>query len=122
MSSVVDDKTIRFLELSQNKPMPGDILTSVDGEKVKVHRDVIFRDDGTPREVYYVNCAIDVDTSGWYLTSRNRGLKALILPLSLSLLQRHCFGEKLQVKRLSVVRINEKHTALYCEILPEDLA
>lgn len=104
----------KFSYLCKNKPKPGDTLTSIDGKPINV---IVDKRGFKFPEIYYVNCNVDKNALGWYITDLDFGLKALILPLSVAWLKDYYGDKTLKVTSLSVVRVNKKHTSLYCEIL-----
>jgi len=105
----------RFKWLLGNKPYPGMVLRSFEGNPVHVHVDTRADDSAS----WFVNCQIDGLARGWFLVNDTRGLKYLILPKSQeALLQRHGgIAECLVVYELRVVSSNSRNTALLCEIL-----
>jgi hypothetical protein len=114
-----NDRKERFEELRKNKPEPGVILRPKDGGSVKVYVDTTKSSkSGDCKQVMFVNVEIDFDCTGWFLTSKNLGLKALILARSQDvLLNRFSDFESIEIDKLRVVRHNNSGSALICEIV-----
>jgi len=110
------EREIAFQKLLGEKPPPGTILTSEDGEPVPVY---VEAHPDTGGRVVYTNALIDYDCTGWYLSRQTTGLKVLVLPRSQKTLIDRNGGstERLTVLRLRVVRHNQKGTALIAEVV-----
>lgn len=106
----------RFKTLLKNKPVRESILMSKDGRGVPVFVDL--RNGSTEDRVMYVNCAVDDEGTGWYLSREAKGLKVLILPESqIYLIEKYGGLDKLMVDVLRVKRVSRKGTALLAEVL-----
>ena len=112
--SVYLDRAARFRELLDNKPSPGDTLTSQDSQPVKVN----VQTKGTGEYVMFINAIVDDEGTGWFLSEGSVGLKCLIMPSSQeTLLDSSDMLSDLRAKALRVVRHNQRGTALICEVL-----
>jgi len=116
----MDDRSEKFEEFRKNKPLPGDVLSSKDGSPVKVYVDSTKTSkSGDCKQVMFVNVQIDFECTGWYLTSKNLGLKALILSRSqdylLTLFDNDL--DSILTDMIRVVRYNQAETALICEVV-----
>jgi hypothetical protein len=114
-----NERSEKFNALRRNKPEPGDLLKSKDGGLVKVYVDETKTSkSGDCKQVMFVNVEIDFECTGWYLTSKNLGLKALILARSQEvLIDRAPNFDSIVVDKIRVVRHNKSGTALICEIV-----
>jgi|APSaa5957512493_1039668.scaffolds.fasta_scaffold191288_1 hypothetical protein len=112
-------KSEQFDLLRSQKPEPGTILSSKEGGFVKVYVDTSKTSkSGDCQQVMFVNVEIDYDCTGWYLTSKNLGLKALILARSQDVLMSSYENfDSILIDKLRVVRHNKAGTALICEVL-----
>lgn len=110
----------KFEELREHKPVPGDVLESKDKTPVKVYVDTTKTSkSGDCQQVMFVNVQIDFECTGWYLTSKNLGLKALILSRSQEYLK-SIYGDDFDsflTDKIRVVRYNQAGTALICEVV-----
>lgn len=113
------NRNILFEELRSNKPLPGCILEAKNKGVVRV-----FTDDtktsktGDCKQIMFVNVEIDYECSGWYLTSKSIGLKALILSRSQDvLISKFNNLNSIVVDKIRVIRHNLAKTALICEIV-----
>jgi hypothetical protein len=111
----LSDRTKRFEDLRDKKPVPGTVLFMKDGGNVNVSIDSSPGKAGL--RVMFCNAAIDEECSGWFLTNDGKGLKCLILPLSQDKLvaANRDSLENLTVRELRVVRISRNGRALICE-------
>lgn len=110
-------------KILKSPPKYGSIVTSKDGEPVPVYVDTYADNRDKPgsgaTRVMFVNIAVDLEHTGWYLTSASRGLKGLVLPLAQKWLIDSNKGSHvgLEVTSLRVVRHNKAKTALLCEVV-----
>ena len=116
-----ESRAVKFDRLRNQKPQPGEVLRSKDGEPVPVYVETKPDFGQGETRVVFTNALIDRECTGWYLTKETNGLKVLVLPHSQERLIELNGGsvENLQVVALRVVRHNEKGTALICELVEE---
>lgn len=112
------DKTRRqcsFERLSKNLPPEGEVLESEERSIVKVYEDWKKRDDGKPSRILYCHAKIDSKATGWYLHSKEYGLKCMI---SLRSAHRVIEGENgVFVQALKVIRQSNSGKSLVCEVV-----
>lgn len=114
----VDERRDKFQTLLKSKPVVGTVLRSKSGlaVPVKVDRKPDFGKGET--RVMLVFAAIDRDCTGWYLSDDAQGLVCLILPISQKELVNRFRGEQdIEVEALRVVGVNDRGTALKCELV-----
>jgi hypothetical protein len=109
----------RFKELKSNKPCEGDVLTSKDGQPVKVR---LEKHKDTGRIAFIVTVIIDEDATGWYLSNEKHGLKAIIMNNSKMQLIAQNYGatDDLRIDQLRVVRRSDSGKALLCELIKSE--
>jgi len=107
------DNNVRFKELLNSKPKPGDILRTKDGSALK-----LFTSESGGRVSMYVCCAVDPEATGWYLYDITVGLRALILPTTQAqLIRKYKNIEDIKVSALRVIRLSVKGTSLICDVV-----
>ena len=106
----------RFKTLLKNKPVRESIIMSKDGREVPVYVELKY--GSNEDRVMYVNCVIDNECTGWYLSREAKGLKILILPESqIYLIEKYGGVDNIMVDVLRVKRVTRKGTALLAEVL-----
>jgi len=103
----------RLKILLANKPLSGTILTTKDGLPVEVRFE---EKDG---EDVYVNCSVDDDATGWFISGLSRGLRCIIMNKSkVQLIARNKGSwNGLKVSKLLVVRRSDSGRSLICELV-----
>jgi len=77
----LDENARRRAELRETKPAPGSIVTAKNGFAIPVQYQLVPAEQlvasGGSDYILFVNLGVDEEATGWYLTTEDRGLKAM---------------------------------------------
>ena len=104
-----------FEELSKNIPEEGAILEGEERGIIRVFEDWKKQEDGSPSRILYCHAKIDSKATGWYLHSKDYGLKCMI---SLRSSHRILEGDSgIFVRTLRVLRKSNSGKSIICEAM-----
>jgi len=105
---------VSFAEICRQFPEPGETIEHIDNERIRVFEDWKVN-EGEPVRILFCNAAVDEDATGWYLHSKDYGLKCILSLRSHDLVLVE--GDDLYVYEVRVLRKTRSGKALVCEVV-----